>query len=158
MSKLELAALDAVCCAEDEARPRAAVTARAWGLGFQFDRQDGFVSSVPNPSGASLAKLSVSPARVIACAVPVSPPAGVSLRQPAHLSADVCVPAVGASRRMELCVWCALERALSGQGSAPRVNGDVWLKPCARHEERPEIQRSNPNAGVVPAYPRGRWG
>ena len=111
ISKTELAALDALCCAMDEERPSAAVTASAWGLGM-------------NSAGR----------------MPVSMPDGpgpVSAAQP-------------------LCVWCAVERAIRGQ-PAPRINGDVWLHPCPRHEARPEIQRSNPNAGVVPAYPRGRW-
>lgn len=184
MSRLELAALDAVCCAEDDARPRAAVTASAWGAQMNFGRQGGFVSSVPISSGASLAKPSTGLARAIHCAKPVESPAAVSMPRPADsLPADVrespaggklSGPALTMTGPVPLCVYCALERAISGQGSAPRINGDVWLKPCPRHEERPgiacnsrEAVTNNPTArrAEAPAcdrapgspYPKGRW-
>jgi len=116
MSRLELQALDALCCALDEERPRSAITASAWDLGM--------VSAGRRPS----------------CKANGIAP--VSTAQP-------------------LCVWCALERAIRGE-AAPRINGDVWLQPCARHEERVEARPAtnpvpNPNAGIVPAYPKGRW-
>lgn len=214
MSRLELAALDALCCALDDERPRAVVTARAWGEFFSmrvprgeihphklmepgatpgpatsFDRQDNAVSSVPALPGTSLASSSVCPASVIDCAAPVvAPPAGGQTHRPASDSGGMmplskphgCGPV---SSPVPLCVWCALERALSGQAPAPRINGDVWLRSCARHEERPglplevlttspTVRRAaapaadlgrapngspNPNAGHVPHFPRGRW-
>lgn len=160
MSRLELAALDAVCCAMDEERRAAAITSRAWGLGFEFDRQGGFVSSVPISSGASLA-MPLSPAGVIAPAVPVEAPARVSMPGPAaDLPADVCASPAGgklsgpaATGPVPLCVWCALERAISGHGSAPRINGDVWLKSCPEHEERPGITSPISGKFIAPTSP-----
>ena len=62
---------------------------------------------------------------------------------------------LGGSGPASLCVWCILERAVSGHGPAPRINGDVRLEPCARHcEPAPKV---NPNAGCAAAYPKGRW-
>ena len=158
----ELEAADRALCEFEEARQAPCITAASWGLGFTFDRQGKAVSSVPSLSGASLAASpGLNNARVIACASPVAtPPAVSSSGQPAANSfpPDVRVPAGGV-----VCVWCALERMLSGQGSAPRINGDVRTGSCPRHAERPdgsvELARPavNPNAGVVACFPKGRW-
>lgn len=93
-----------------------------------------------------------------------------------------------------LCPWCAVERAMSGQGTAART-GFVSVERCHRHSAEPPAltvaapkspmtagardafflapaaalqslrsadagpfhPTTNPNAGVVPAYPKGRW-
>lgn len=82
-----------------------------------------------------------------------------------------------------MCPWCALERAMNGQGSAPRT-GFVSVQRCERHAAEiplPEHKAGtstptpapanahslasgaglpinpNPNAGQVQAFPKGRW-
>jgi len=64
-------------------------------------------------------------------------------------------PPVGKPLRpAALCVFCCVERAMAGSRETPRINGDVMLQPCARHAE--PAPKLNPNAGVAPAYPKGR--
>jgi hypothetical protein len=189
MSPRDLAALDALCCTLDEARPLRAVTAASWGAQMNFDRHGVAASSVASLKRASLAAASpLTPAANHKAPRPVVTPAAVHTQQPAiSFPRDVCLPARGErsapadtiTRPVALCVFCAMERALSGHGPAPRINGDVWLHPCPRHEEAssqeakqlPTARRAeapacdrapgspavNLNAGIVPAFPKGRW-
>lgn len=57
-----------------------------------------------------------------------------------------------------ICPWCAIERAMNGQGAAPRT-GFVSVARCERHcaESTAGSLNPNPNAGVVQAFPKGRW-
>jgi hypothetical protein len=180
----DLEAADTALCEFEDARRAPCITAASWGLSLlkNFDRQGGFVSSVPIPSGASLADPPNYDAPLIGLtARPVGPrPADVSDRPAEAFPPDVSEPAGGI-----LCVWCLIERAYQtkGQGSAPRTprGGFVRTGSCARHSEpatlsrevvtvSPTVRRAsapaaerapdgapNPNAGVLPAFPRGRW-
>ena len=142
---------DAVLCRWDEARARSTITPDAWRRGMALD--------IPI-SRRRMSAGEVSPELFTAAA---------------RGSADSVV-----SAGPVLCPWCALERAYQGHGSAPRT-GFVSVARCARHAAtsallapqsntppvvRPAISHAatagfpsnpNPNAGVVQAFPTGRW-
>jgi len=151
---------DAVLCRLDEARSRATITPESWRRGMAFDvpiSRHRMVSgsaagfTYPLQDGGPAAECLAGKQLEIAC-------------QP-----------------NSICPYCAAERAMNGQGSAVRT-GFVAVARCERHAESsaaavqpaslphnppggaPAISRAatpgfpiNPNAGVVQAFPKGRW-
>lgn len=133
-------------------------------VGEILDTRGGVVSSAASPRPTSLATPSIGPTRVIDCAERVNEP-----------SPDRRSGLAVAS----LCPWCAMERALQRHGPAPRANNTVRVESCERHRAAESFNQSparrvdgpqpsdscvsapgvspNPNAGIVPAYPKGRW-
>ncbi len=124
--------LDRVMLELDEARKEPRIIACAWQEGFDFT-----VPRVRSGAGAAIA----SPFG-FGCAVPVEASVGVvntSRRSPELLPADASV----------LCPWCAIERAMSGQGAAPRT-GFVPVARCARHVNE------SPTPTVAASHPHNR--
>jgi hypothetical protein len=173
-------------CELDDARPGPQVIRTSWAAGMSctvrahdFNRAR-MGSGVVGEVGSNVA------------------PFGTAAKPTMTASADV--------KQSALCVFCAWERAMQpGPRMAPlRINGDVRLWPCARHESSPPkvvsissaggngqhqtphpggvgpsvttmhgsdsplqdraagllsstLPNSNPNAGVVAAFPKGRW-
>ncbi len=154
---------DAILCRWDEARARSVITPDSWRRGMALDvpisrrRMASGVSVLGSPESFPASECGAG-AGVVAS----------SSRRPA--------PAPS------LCPWCALERAYQGHGAAPRA-GFVAVERCSRHagSSAPAVQSSpmphnspavapashlaaaagflnpNPNAGVVQAFPKGRW-
>ena len=150
---------DRVLCAWDEARARSTITPDAWRRGMALD--------VP------ISRRLVASGSVAGRSYPLQD--GLPAAECSPAQAITCVPVNG------LCPWCALERAMNGQGAAPRT-GFVSVARCARHSaESPVLlaptsptppgaghalshatasgfpSNPNPNAGVVQAFPKGRW-
>jgi hypothetical protein len=152
----ELDAADLALCEFEDARRAPCITASAWGE----------TDLVRVPRGG------IEPHKLVE--------RGATPRPATNFPADVSEPAVGV-----LCVWCLIERAYQakGHGPAPRTprGGFVRTGSCARHSEpatlsrevvtvSPTVRRAsapaaerapdgtpNPNASVLPAFPRGRW-
>ncbi len=178
---------DAVLCDCDDARPGPTVLGVSWMQGFGFTVQ------------VTGSKLNFPAACAVGVGRPATSPSGVATARTAEAGSGV----VNTSRRSPellpesasvLCPWCAIERARSGQGSAPRT-GFVSVVRCDRHSAEPPAAflaspqspqstgvrdatlhapapvlplrgaagaepfhpTLNPNAGVVPAFPKGRW-
>lgn len=128
--------LDRVMLELDEARKSPVVIAVSWQQGFRF--QVG-ISGARMRTGAGGAATSPFGNGY---AVPVAAGAGVetmSQRSPELVSASAAV----------LCPWCAIERAMSGQGAAPRT-GFVPVARCARHVNE------SPTPTVAASYPHNR--
>lgn len=122
-----LAELDAVMCELDDRRPGARVLACSWDAGMEF-RKPVFPAGVCQ-MGARLGAGSTRPKPVGAPPAPI--PAAVWGQKPG-------MPAA-------LCIFCAWERAAQGPRMARlRINGDVMLWPCARHESRPVTSTQQP--------------
>lgn len=147
---------DAVLCRLDEARSRSTITPESWRRGMAFD--------VP-----------ISRRRVAAGG---SAEGSLSFQPSARGVGET----LSTSPAPSICPWCAIERAMNGQGAAPRT-GFVAVARCERHAESsaaavqpasmprnspgvapalshaatPGFPQSNPNAGVRQAFPKGRW-
>ena len=190
---------DRVLCALDDARPGPQVIAVSWLEGFKFQ--------VSISAGRGAVLQSASPSRTSLPIVPADPFSAARVSGGAAAGQRFPVSAVEAGSGVEnisqrspellpepasVCPWCAVERAMSGQGSAATAPF-VSRTRCARHApveamERPTtppqqaVARDasplapaaallfpgsagaepfhpvlNPNAGVRPAYPKGRW-
>lgn len=155
--------LDRVMLELDEARREPRVIACAWleGMRFGVEISDA-VERVPTRFPA-------------ACAVGAGPINRFEHRTvdavPGRESESQRSPESDAGAASVLCPWCAIERAMNGQGAAPRT-GFVSVARCARHSAEPPAPAlqslrsadagpfhptTNPNAGVQQAFPKGRW-
>ena len=125
---------DAVLCRLDEARARATITPESWRRGMAFNvpisAGGGFKLQPGSSTRSSLAPApagSFSRDRMVAGAGSLgfylSPAGKRGVGETLSTS-----PAPG------LCPWCAIERAMCGQGAAPRT-GFVSVHRCARHAE-----------------------
>ena len=151
---------DAILCRWDEARAHSTITPDAWRRGMALD--------VP------ISRRRMSAGSVAGRSYPLQDGLPAAECSPAHYQAITCESV------NLICPWCALERAMNGQGAAPRA-GFVAVARCARHSaESPVLapkphtppgaghalshatasgfpSNPNPNAGVVQAFPKGRW-
>lgn len=173
---------DAVLCRLDEARARSTITPESWRRGMAFDVPISAGGGFKLQSGSSTrSSLAPAPAGSFSRSLVRSGgSAEGSLSFPP--SARGVGETLSTSPAPSLCPWCALERAYQGQGAAPRT-GFVAVARCARHASEssaaavqpasmphnmPAVAPAshlaaaagfpiNPNAGVVQAFPKGRW-
>lgn len=173
---------DAVLCRLDEARARATITPESWRRGMAFD--------VPISAGGGFKLQPGSSTRSSLAPAPAGSFSRSLVRSGGSAEGSLSFPpsARGVGETLStlpapsICPWCAIERALNGQGAAPRT-GFVAVARCARHASEssaPAVQsasmphnspavapalshaatagfpQSNPNAGVVQAFPKGR--
>lgn len=163
MAQADIEALDRFCLELDDELREPVITASAWGLGFC-----GGAGKSPEeraPASASVSRLPLAKVR----ATTLDLTGGPFLQRPSPWPTSLADSPVNS-----ICPWCAWERAAAGHGSAARANQFRRVQSCARHSASPEPPSSpvptagaepdsgaglpsNPNAGCVAAYPKGRW-
>lgn len=173
---------DAVLCRLDEARARATITPESWRRGMAFD--------VPISAGGGFKLQPGSSTRSSLAPAPAGSFSRSLVRSGGSAEGSLSFPpsargvgeTLSTSPAPGLCPWCAIERAMQGQGAAPRT-GFVAVARCARHASESSASGNrpvsmphnspggasalshaatpgfpiNPNAGVRQAFPKGRW-
>jgi hypothetical protein len=152
---------DAVLCDWETARSRASITPDSWRRGMALD--------VP------ISRRLVASGSVAGRSYPLQDGLPAAECSPTHQQAITC------GSVDSICPWCVIERAAQGQGAAPRT-GFVAVARCGRHSAESSAllaptsptppgaghalshatasgfpSNPNPNAGVVQAFPKGRW-
>jgi len=136
---------DAVLCRLDEARSRATITPDSWRRGMAFDVPISAGGGFKLQSGSST-RSSLAPAPAGSFSRDRMVSGGSLLGSPESFPAAArgVGETLSTSPAPCLCPWCAIERAMNGQGAAPRT-GFVAVERCSRHagSSAPAVQSAS---------------
>lgn len=134
---------DRVLCELDDARREARIIAVAWLEGMNFKLRVGELR---------VERMNLPAACAVGAGRPGISPSGMATARtvdavPGRESESQRSPESDAGAASVLCPWCAIERAMQGQGAAPRT-GFVSVARCERHSER--IPPADPSESANP--------